>query len=79
MKYLSSLTALALLAMASGPAFAAEGEYYEGVSPNESTRSVGIDRSFGYTGSVSDAAGMRPVSKAPVNSGDYYLGAERPI
>lgn len=74
MKTISSITALALLALASSQALARDGEYYEGVSPNQTE--MGIDRN--HTASVTAASADNQAPTQKISSGDYYEGIQRP-
>jgi len=74
MKTISSIAALALFALASGQASAAEGEYYESVSQNRT--GMGIDRN--HTASIGAASASHQAPMQTVNSGDYYDGIQRP-
>jgi uncharacterized cupredoxin-like copper-binding protein len=87
MKTITSALAAALIASASfaGAALAADGDYYDGVQPGQKAEvQHQIQRahqsgSYGYTGSISRAAGWDfAAGDTVVNSGDYYDGASRP-
>ena len=78
MKSMTTMTAIILAALASVPALASEGDYYEGASAQQLAPSA-VDRSFGYTGStagVSAKVGRQEMST--INSGDYFEGDVRP-
>ncbi|MFB9951279.1 hypothetical protein ACFFP0_20725 [Rhizobium puerariae] len=74
----------ALIAAASfaGAALAGNGDYYEGIWPNQASESVhkAQSDSYGYTGSISrahDVSGWHLAQTAP-ERGDYYEGVNRP-
>lgn len=79
MKSLLTMTALVFTALASVPALASEGDYYEGASRQQFAPAK-VDGSYGYTGSISAASATmgRQESKQAINSGDYFEGAVRP-
>jgi hypothetical protein len=78
MKSMTTMTAIVLAALASVPALASEGDYYEGVARQQLAPST-VDRSFGYTGSISGASAKVGRQEMPtINSGDYFEGAVRP-
>ena len=77
MKAMTTMTAIVLAALASVPALASEGDYYEGVARQQLAPST-VDRSFGYTGSISGASAKVGRQEMPtINSGDYFEGAVR--
>lgn len=83
---ISALAAVLIAAaLPTGGAFAAEGEYYEGISPHHGIRPAGsldtlrtgsINR-YGFP-SLGSAREFRNPTNRTVGSGDYYYGVNRP-
>lgn len=87
MKIIASTIAATLIASASfaGAALAGNGDYYEGVRPDQAAQSLHRmqSTSYGYTGSISRAYGVDPranwiSAEAGPDRGDYYEGVNRP-